>query len=201
MAKRKQKGQEQAIRPGLLYAGIAILVAVVAFAVVNFVFLGDGGGEPEPTPAPAAPQAPGPPPVPTEAPRYPNADEIGLFEGRDPFRPVAGALGLLAATPTPEPTPAPAAGPAVTQQTGCPQETLDEIDRRYERRKSEINSHYDQRKEEIDSEFGGRGTFHSGAREEAQRQNEEQRQADLARLEDSRNDAVQKCDPSLVWQG
>lgn len=112
MAKRKpKKGQEQAVRPGLLYAGVAILVAVLAFWLVNLLFLGDSGVEPEPTPAPGAVRGtPAPPPVPTEGPRYPNADEIGLFEGRDPFRPVGG-VAAAATAPTPEPTPAPTPAP------------------------------------------------------------------------------------------
>lgn len=126
MAKRKQKGQEQAIRPGLLYAGIAILVAVVAFAVVNFVFLGGGGGEPEESPAPtAAPQPPGgaaPAPSPTAAPSQPSAEQIGLFEGRNPFVPVAGAAPVPPPTPTPEPTPVPTPTPAPQAQGGQPSE-------------------------------------------------------------------------------
>lgn len=114
-AKRRSKKQQEAVRPGLLYAGAALLVAVLAFAVVNFVFLGGGGGgdeEPATSPPAAgsrAPGAQGPPPAPTAAPQHPTAEQIGLFEGRDPFLPVSGAV-----PPPPTPAPTPVATPTPT---------------------------------------------------------------------------------------
>lgn len=80
---RRQQPAQPPVRRGVLIAGVAVLAAALSFAVVNFLFLGGGGEVEEATPSPVAPSVA--PADPTPAPSAESAEELGLFEGRDPF--------------------------------------------------------------------------------------------------------------------
>lgn len=206
MAKSKKKGNDQALRPGIIYGGVALIVALLAFALVNFVILGDGGGEETAQTTTGANVAPVPPAAPQRAPEQKSAKEIGLFEGRNPFRSISGNASApqtleevlassSAATPAPAPaaTAAPAAKPTTTTtKASCPASTQDLINQKYASAVTDTNSTYNQKAAQINETRSG------SSREQALQENEEQREAALTSLKTARQAALDSCDPSKI---
>jgi hypothetical protein len=119
----KKKKDNKALRPGVLIAGAVGLVLVLAFAGINFLS-GRGGDELDtastsPSPAAAAQSAPSAPKA-TPAPSASTTKEVGLFEGRDPFKPLvsqaqapAAVQAAVVATLPPTVAPVPSAATEV----------------------------------------------------------------------------------------
>jgi len=112
----KNKVQQAPVRkPLLIFGGVAVGVALVAFVLMNFVGGGGSGEAPVTSGSPQAGNSPNvvvPAPAPQEAPTLREG-------GRNPFQPVVNLQASAASAPEPaaEPEPpAPTAAPAASTE-------------------------------------------------------------------------------------
>lgn len=180
---RKQIEMPQVRKPLLVGGAVVAGVAVVAFVMSAFVFGRTGGGSDVQQ---AITTTTGTNPLPTPS----EAKAIKLNDGgRDPF-----AKGSGKAVPA---TAAPAASGSTSAATSCSPSVKAAVGQRYLFEASQIDKFFNAIKAKLASDLAA-GTIDKAAYDKALEANAQDRKDALTALAFKKQDALAKCDPSLI---
>jgi hypothetical protein len=180
---RKQIEMPQVRKPLLVGAGVVAGVAVVAFVMSAFVF-GRTGGGPDVQQAITTTTGTNPLPTPSEA----KAIKLN-GGGRDPF--AKGSAKAVAATA------APATSGSASAAASCSPAVKEQISQRYLFEASQIDKFFNAIKAKLTADFKA-GTLTGAAYDKALKANSQDRTDALTALAFKKQDALAKCDPSLI---